>query len=147
MAKLSDAILRRHFRDLALRMALHCVRNTVIEDYHAAGKLNQEEMCALNHEVVDKIYSFLLLVFHPRYDKARANTLTWLYQHNGTSLSSTSHFWSCRRWSRRGALLGCPRTFSLVDKLREVTKPRHHLNDLVIASLVKGSKFLHHAPR
>jgi len=79
MAKLSDAILRRHFRDLALRMALHCVRNTVIEDYHAAGKLNQEEMCALNHEVVDKIYSFLLLVFHPRYDKARANTLTWLY--------------------------------------------------------------------
>lgn len=44
---------------LALLMAVNCVRNTVIEDYHADGKLNESEMKAFNQEVANKIYTFL----------------------------------------------------------------------------------------
>jgi hypothetical protein len=44
---------------LALLMAVNCVRNTVIEDYHAEGKLNDTEMKAFNQEVANKIYTFL----------------------------------------------------------------------------------------
>ncbi len=50
-------------KDLALLIASNCVRNTVIEDYHAAGKLNQEEMQAFNKQVANKIYTFLTYVF------------------------------------------------------------------------------------
>ena len=42
-------------KDLALRMALYCVRNTVIENYHAAGKISDPEMMAFNKKVVNKI--------------------------------------------------------------------------------------------
>jgi len=75
----SQKILQAHFRDLALRIALHCVRNTVIEDYHAAGKLTDPEMSALNHEVANKIYSFLHIVLNPRYDGIRERAFEWLY--------------------------------------------------------------------
>ena len=51
--------------ELALHIALHCVRNTIIENYHAAGKISDPEMMAFNKEVVNKIYSFLELVFNP----------------------------------------------------------------------------------
>ena len=44
---------------LALLMAVNCVRNTIIEDYHAAGKLDDAEMKAFNQEVANKIYTFL----------------------------------------------------------------------------------------
>jgi len=44
---------------LALLMAVNCVRNTVIENYHADGKLSDEEMKVLNQEVANKIYTFL----------------------------------------------------------------------------------------
>src|SRR5262249_21891342 len=44
---------------LALLMAVNCVRNTVIEDYHAQGKLSDSEMKAFNQEVANKIYTFL----------------------------------------------------------------------------------------
>jgi hypothetical protein len=44
---------------LALLMAAICVRNTVIEDYHAQGKLDDSEMKAFNQEVANKIYTFL----------------------------------------------------------------------------------------
>ena len=47
---------------LALLMAVNCVRNTVIEDYHAEGKLNDSEMKAFNQEVVNKIYTFLIFL-------------------------------------------------------------------------------------
>jgi hypothetical protein len=77
--QLVDKILDSFFRDLALRMALHCVRNTVIEDYHAAGKLTDPEMAALNKEVVNKLYAFLMIVFHPDYEAIRKNALSRLY--------------------------------------------------------------------
>jgi hypothetical protein len=76
---LSQKVLRAHFRDLALRIGLHCVRNTVIEDYHAAGKLTDSEMAALNREVANKIYSFLEIAFNPRYDAVRRSAFEWLY--------------------------------------------------------------------
>lgn len=88
--------LEDSMRDLALRMALNCVRNTVIEDYHCGvspssktgdysdvrvispygeipwnnlSRLSDEEMQRLNKEVVNKIYTFLLFTFDPRYQK------------------------------------------------------------------------------
>jgi hypothetical protein len=48
---------------LALLMAVNCVRNTVIEDYHAAGKLDDGEMKAFNQEVANKLYTFLQFLF------------------------------------------------------------------------------------
>jgi hypothetical protein len=50
-------------KGLALLMAVNCVRNTVIEDYHAAGKLDDSEMKAFNQEVANKIYTFLQFLF------------------------------------------------------------------------------------
>ena len=38
---------------LALLIAVNCVRNTVIEDDHAAGKLDDPEMKAFNHKVAN----------------------------------------------------------------------------------------------
>ena len=48
---------------LALLMAVNCVRNTVIENYHAAGRLDDSEMKAFNQEVANKIYTFLHYLF------------------------------------------------------------------------------------
>jgi hypothetical protein len=44
-------------------MAVNCVRNTVIEDYHAAGKLDDADMMAFNQEVANKLYTFLQFLF------------------------------------------------------------------------------------
>jgi len=52
-------------KDIALRMALYCVRNTVIENHHAAGKISDPEMMAFNKEVVNKLYTFLELISNP----------------------------------------------------------------------------------
>lgn len=49
----------KQIQDTALLIASCCVRNTIIEDYHAEGKLNDKEMKAFNKEVVNKIYTFL----------------------------------------------------------------------------------------
>ena len=57
--------------DLALRMVLHCVRNTVIEDYHSQGKLTDPEMKAFNKEVVNKAYTFLQIVLNPDYEEQK----------------------------------------------------------------------------
>lgn len=56
---------------MALVMALHCVRNTCIEDYHAEGKLSQAEMKKFNIEVSNKIYTFLEILVNPEYSKFR----------------------------------------------------------------------------
>ena len=53
--------------DTALRLALHCVRNTIIEDYHSQGKLSDKEMAAFNKEVVNKLYTFFLFSIDPKY--------------------------------------------------------------------------------
>ena len=49
---------------LALLMAVNCVRNTVIEEYHSAGKLSNAAMKAFNQEVANKIYTFLHYLFN-----------------------------------------------------------------------------------
>ena len=51
--------------DMARHIALQCVRNTVIEKYHVAGKISDLEMKAFNIEVANKIYQFLELVTNP----------------------------------------------------------------------------------
>jgi len=48
--------------ELAVIMTVNCVRNTCIENYHAAGKLTDSEMKELNKEVADRIYTFLELL-------------------------------------------------------------------------------------
>lgn len=50
---------------LALIMAVKCVRNTIIEDYHAAGKLTEREMEAFNKQVANKLYTFLKYLLAP----------------------------------------------------------------------------------
>ena len=52
-----------YLQRLALLMAVNCVRNTVIERYHAAGKIDDSEMKAFNQEVANKIYTFLHYLF------------------------------------------------------------------------------------
>jgi hypothetical protein len=52
-------------QQLALVMAVTCVRNTVLEDYHQQGKLTQDEMRDLNREVANKLYTFLTYLFGP----------------------------------------------------------------------------------
>jgi hypothetical protein len=65
------AMSQAYLKDLALLMTVNCVRNTVIEDYHAEGKLDDSEMEAFNREVADKIYTFLqFLLEKPDLDRA-----------------------------------------------------------------------------
>lgn len=58
-------------KDLAVRLAHHCVRNTIIEDYHANGKLSQTDMKDFNIEVANKIYTILEILLNPKYKKFR----------------------------------------------------------------------------
>jgi len=67
---MSPANLKR----LALLMTVNCVRNTVIEDYHAQGKLDNSEMKAFNQEVANKIYTFL----HYLHNKPIADSQAFL---------------------------------------------------------------------
>jgi hypothetical protein len=66
---------------IALLMAANCVRNTVIEDYHAQGKLNDAEMMAFNREVANKIYTFLTyMIAKPREDWDEfLGAMSWMY--------------------------------------------------------------------
>ena len=79
----------------ALVMAVNCVRNTVIEDYHAGkvpqsktgdysdvkvvtpygeipwnelSRINDEEMKVFNKEVVNKLYTYLEFLLNPKYE-------------------------------------------------------------------------------
>ena len=47
---------------VALGITQLCVRNTIIEKYHAEGKLTDKEMKAFNKEVANKIYTALDLL-------------------------------------------------------------------------------------
>src|SRR5712692_238604 len=80
MKKPSKRLLDQALQDLALRMAFHCVRNTIIEDYHAKGKLSDSEMKAFNKEVVNKIYSFLQITHNPAYQQKRDYMTRLLYK-------------------------------------------------------------------
>ena len=63
---------RTRLKDLALLMAVNCVRNTVIEDYHAQGKLSDAEMKAFNQEVANKIYTFLHYLHNKPIEESQA---------------------------------------------------------------------------
>lgn len=67
--KLTQQNINDSIADYTLRMALHCVRNTVIENYHAQGKISDAEMKAFNIEVVNKLYTFLQITQNPKYSK------------------------------------------------------------------------------
>jgi hypothetical protein len=73
-----------HLKRLALLMAVNCVRNTVIEDYHANGKLDDSEMKAFNQEVANKIYTFLQFLLHkPAEDReAFLSAMSTMYPSN-----------------------------------------------------------------
>jgi len=56
-----DELLKKQ----ALLMAANCVRLTVIEDYHAAYNITDEDMKAFNKEVANKLYTFMKLSADP----------------------------------------------------------------------------------
>jgi hypothetical protein len=60
------------YKALALSVAAYCVRNTVIENYHADGKLSDSEMKAFNKEVADKIYTFLTFLLEKSNEEHEA---------------------------------------------------------------------------
>jgi hypothetical protein len=54
-------------RGIALIMSVTCVRNTIIEKFHADGKLDDSDMEAFNRQVADRVYTFLnYLMSNPR---------------------------------------------------------------------------------
>ena len=65
---MSDSFLKR----LALMMAVNCVQNTVIEDYHARGSLSQEDIKVFNKQVANKLYTFLRFLFKGSIDEREA---------------------------------------------------------------------------
>ena len=69
---------------LALIMAVNCVRNTIIEDYHSQGKLTQEEMKTFNKEVANKLYTFLEYLFNkpPEDQQAFLRAMSIMYPTN-----------------------------------------------------------------
>ncbi len=63
--------LDQTLKNLALRITVHGVRNTIIEDYHAKSKITDQEMMVFNKEVVDKIYTFLQVILNPMYEREK----------------------------------------------------------------------------
>jgi hypothetical protein len=60
---------------------VNCVRNTVIEDDHAQGKLNDAEMMAFNREVANQICTFLTcMIAKPTEDRGGfLGAMSWTY--------------------------------------------------------------------
>ncbi len=48
-----------NLKDLALLIAVNCVRNTVLEDFHTEGRLSDDDMKRFNKEVSNKVFTFL----------------------------------------------------------------------------------------
>ncbi len=55
-------------QNLALVLSAVCVRNTIIEDYHASGKITDSEMEAFNRQVADRVFTFLGFMFGAEKD-------------------------------------------------------------------------------
>lgn len=64
--KHNDLEMEKFIERTSLHIARLCVRNTIIEKYHVAGKLSDPEMEAFNREVTNKLYSYLQLLFNPK---------------------------------------------------------------------------------
>lgn len=71
-------------KQLALMMSVKCVRNTVIEEYHVAGKINDKEMMAFNMEVSNKVFTVLYYLYLKGPDAliATTNALSVYYPQN-----------------------------------------------------------------
>jgi hypothetical protein len=65
---MSESDLETSLKNLALLMTVHCVRNTIIEDYHTNGNITDPEMMAFNKEVVNNIYTILQILHNPKYN-------------------------------------------------------------------------------
>lgn len=50
-----------HMKELALVVTKICIRDTIIEDYHARGSLSKADMKAFIKEVSNKIYTWLYI--------------------------------------------------------------------------------------
>lgn len=62
----------KNLKTVALILAKYAVRdNTVLEEYHIAGKLSNPEMMALNKEVVNNLYTFLQILANPKYKEEK----------------------------------------------------------------------------
>lgn len=67
---------------LALLMAVNCVRNTCIEDFHARKNgLSDADMMKFNKEVANKIYTVLHFMFGDDKDKRQRlfDAMEWFY--------------------------------------------------------------------
>lgn len=58
-----------YVRDVAKLLAIHGFRNSIIEEYHAEGKLNDKEMMALNKDVHNRIYTLLLKLHRGEFER------------------------------------------------------------------------------
>ena len=83
-------------------MAVNCVRYTVIESYHTAGKISEAEMMAFNKEVVDRIYTFLTLYFAETDESSKLEFVNRMNKNYPTgwdspkldpNLAATYHTW------------------------------------------------------
>ncbi len=84
-ANASASFRTAYLQDLALVMAVNCVRNTVIENYHAAGKISDPEMKAFNVEVADRLYTVLSVLMEERFESIRGDfmgSLNYYYPYN-----------------------------------------------------------------
>lgn len=61
---------------LAKGLTVICVRDTVIENYHAMGKLSNEEMCAFNKEVCNKLYEAMEILMGSNQDQQAISDLS-----------------------------------------------------------------------
>lgn len=72
----------KHLAVLAQAMTFHCVRNTVLEDWHASGRLSSAEVKAFMKDVTAKLYSTMCMIgdqdFEEVYTSLAAETrLAW----------------------------------------------------------------------
>ena len=58
-------------KEKATLITLHCVRNSIIEEYRLQGKLTNDEMARFTKEVLNKIYSFIELLSNPELEEVR----------------------------------------------------------------------------
>lgn len=87
-------------RQLSLLLTVNCVRNTVIEDYHAAGKVSDPEMAAFNREVADKLYTALRILSDPEFEEVRPAFMALLglmYPHDWDAPKLDPEFMSALR--------------------------------------------------
>jgi hypothetical protein len=73
----------KSIKELALMIAVNCVRNKIIEEYHSRGSLSQEDMKKFNVEVTNKIYTFLWFIFNGSQSEKDAllQTVKWSCPH------------------------------------------------------------------